>query len=367
MTFQFHVPSPSALLEKYSEWKVRLSFGATSRIEFYEALSILIGNGVQLIDALGELYNVASHDGKKPNAPLAIIYAYLIDGMRGGKRFSMLLRRYVNYEECSLIAGGEKSGNMEQAFEYAVRVISKKSEIIGAVAMATVYPTILAGMAMFLVNMVATKLVPKFSKMSNPETWEGSARIVYLMGDFVTNYGREALIAIFVFLVLLGLSFPYLRGHVRIYLDRVFPWSLYRMLYGSTFLLNVSVMIGSGVQLRDALEALSKNANPWLRERIEGALYGTGIGANLGVALKNSGYEFPDRRAVRYLEVLANQDGFEKAIARFGERWMDESVKQAKAIGKIALGVGIALIGALMLLIMSGANGITDAIQAGAR
>lgn len=362
-----NIPSLSSLLEDYNEWKVKLRFGSSSRIEFYEALSILIGNGVQLIDALGEMYNVASQDGKKPNAPQAIIYAYLIDGMRGGARFSMLLRKYVNYEECSLIAGGEKSGEMEKAFEFAVRVITKKREIVGAVAMATVYPAILAGMLMFLVNMVSTKLVPKFSRMSNPDTWEGNARIIYLMGEFVTNHGGKALVACGMFLVLLAFSFPYLRGPVRIYLDRVFPWSLYRMLYGSTFLLNVSVMISSGVQLRDALESLAKNTNPWLRERIEGALYGTGIGANLGVALKNSGYEFPDRRAVRYLEVLANQEGFEKAIARFGERWMDESVKQAKTIGRVALGVGIAIIGALMLLIISGANEITETIQAGAR
>lgn len=363
----FSIPSIPALVEGFNEWIVRLNFGSGARIEFYEALSLLLENGVQLNDALGELYNVASQDGKKPKAPLAVIYRHLIDGIRGGKRLSVLLRKYVNYEECSLIAGGEKSGDMKQAFEYAVRVITKKQEIVGAVALATVYPTVLGGMAMFLVNMVATKLVPKFAKMSNPETWEGSAKIVYLMGEFVTHYGREALFVVVGLLVMLGFSFPYLRGPVRIYLDRLFPWSLYRMLYGSTFLLNVSVMIGSGVKMRDALEALAKNANPWLRERIEGALYGTGIGANLGVALKNSGFDFPDKRAVRYLEVLANQEGFEQAVARFGERWMDESVKQAKAIGKVALGVGIALVGALMLLIMSGANGITDAIQAGAR
>lgn len=363
----FSLLSISALAERFNEWVIKLNFGATARVEFYESLSLLLENGVQLNDALTELYDVASNDGKKPKAPLAVIYRDLINGIRGGKRLSVLLRKYVNYEECSLIGGGEKSGDMKQAFEYAVRVIAKKGEILGAVAMATVYPTVLGGMAVFLVNMVATQLVPKFAKMSNPADWEGNAKIVYLMGEFVTHYGRESLILIGIGLVLMAFSFPYLRGPIRIYLDRVFPWSLYRMLYGSTFLLNVSVMIGSGVKMRDALEALAKNANPWLRERIEGALYGTGIGANLGVALSNSGFEFPDRRAVRFLKVLANQEGFETAVARFGERWMDESVKKAKAIGKVALGVGISLIGALMLLIMSGANGITESIQAGAR
>lgn len=361
------LPSLSNIAHGYSEWKLRQSFGSGARIEFYEALSILFGNGVKLIDALRELYNVASNDGKKPNAPHAVIYAHLIDGMSGGRPLSVLLSRFVNYEECSLIAGGEKTGDMEQAFEFAIRIISKKREIYGAVAMATIYPALLSGMGIYLIHIVATKLVPKFSRMSDPSTWEGSAKIVYMMGEYVNNYGKLTLVGVAVFLVMIVISFPYLRGQIRIYLDRIFPWSLYRTLYGSTFLLNISVMIGAGVKLREALEALGKNANPWLRERIEGALYGTGIGANLGVALKNSGFEFPDRRAVRYLEVLANQDGFEDAIARFGERWMDESVKKAKITGRVVLGVGIALIGALALLVMSGANEITNAIQAAAR
>lgn len=361
------IPSVSSLAEGFNEWVIRLNFGASARINFYEAVSLLMDNGVKLIDALRQMHAVASQDGKKPNAPLAVIYNHLIDGVRGGKRLSALLRKYVNYEECSLIAGGEKSGNMQQAFDAAVRVITKKGEIVGAVALATVYPTFLGGMSVFLMNMVATKLVPKFAKMSDPATWEGTARIVFLMGEFVTHYGREALAVIIALILAVVFSFPYLRGPVRIVLDKVFPWSLYRMLYGSTFLLNVSVLIGSGVKMQDALESLSKNANPWLRERIEGALYGTGIGSNLGVALRDAGFDFPDKRAVRYLEVLANQEGFEKAIAKFGERWMDESVKQAKAIGKLALGVGIAVIGALMLLIISGANGITETIQSAAR
>lgn len=360
---QLNIPSISSISNSFNEWLLRSNFGASTRIEFYEALALLLENGVKLDVALNELYNVYSDDGKKPKAPLAIIIRHLIDGLKAGIRLSTTLQRFVNYAECSLIAGGETSGEMKLAFEYAVRVITKQREIMGAVAMATLYPGLLAGMSVFLINMVSTKLVPKFARMSNPDNWEGSARLLYLMGQYVNHYGSVTLVLLIALLVGIVGSLPYLRGQIRITLDRLFPWSLYRMLYGSTFLLNVAVMVGAGVPLRSALESLAKNSNPWLRERIEGALYGTVIGHNLGVALKNSGFEFPDPKAIRYLQLISNQEGFEKAAARFGERWMDESVKRAKALGKLALSVGIALIGGLMILIMSGASGITETIN----
>lgn len=360
----FNLPSFGALLESYRDLRLRRSFGSAARIQFYDTLALLMDNGVQLLNALTEISNVASDDGEKPNAPLAVICNSLIDGVRGGKRLSSLLRRYANYEECSLIASGEKSGDMSEAFERAVKLVQKKAEIAGAVQMATIYPTILGALIVYLLNMVGTLLVPKFAKMTNPETWEGTAWIVYMIGEFVVHYGLLALIAVVVLVAAIMLSMPYLRGTVRIYLDRVFPWSLYRIKHGGPFLLNVAVQTESGVQLRDALESLAKDANPWLRERIEAALYGIGIGANLGVALKNAGYEFPDRLAIRYLVLITNQEGFHGAIIKFSERWMDETVKKAQTIGYVALGVGIIIIGALAMLIMSGVSGMTTSIDA---
>lgn len=363
----FNIPSASSLTNSFHELRLRSNFGADARIQFYEALALLQENGVKQDDALNELYNVYSDDGKNPKAPLAVIVRHLIDGLKAGIRFSVSLQRFVSYTECSLIAGGEVSGDMKGAFEHAVRVITKQREIMGAVAMATLYPGLLAAMSVFLINMVSTQLVPKFARMSNPDNWEGSARVLYLMGKYVTNYGAVTLAVLVAMLIAVLVSMPYLRGQIRVALDRLFPWSLYRMLYGSTFLLNVAVMVGAGVPLREALESLAKNSNPWLRERIEGALYGIVLGHDLGLALKNSGFEFPDRTAIRYLQLISNQQGFAKDAARFGERWMDESVKKAKVLGKFALSAGIAVIGGLMILIMSGANGITETINAVAK
>lgn len=357
----------TSLVEKFNDRVVRMNFNAKARIEFYETISLLIGNGVKLSDALAGAYNVYSEDGKNPGAPLAVICSDLIAGLKSGQKLSDVLSRYVDHTESSLIAGGEVSGDMRQAFEYAVKVITKKGEIRGAVIMATAYPGFLSIMMVYLINMVAKDLVPKFAKMSNPATWEGAAHILYQMGQFVQSYGAVSLVVVVMVVAVVVGTLPTFRGELRVRLDKFFPWSLYRMLHGSTFLLNVAVMVGSGIQMQSALQKLAQHANPWLKERISAAVYGVTIGANFGQALKDTGYDFPDEKSVRYLQLIANQDGFDKAVTNFAERWMDETVKQAQALGKTVLGVGIGLIGALMLLIMTGANDIASTIQNAAR
>ncbi|MFU7556984.1 pilus assembly protein, partial [Pseudomonas paraeruginosa] len=83
-------------------------------------------------------------------------------------------------------------------------------------------------------------------------TWSGAAAFLYDMSQFVIHYGAITLIGILVFLFLVFASLPYLRGGLRVHLDKLPPWSVYRMLHGSTFLLNVGVMIQANVSLQDA-------------------------------------------------------------------------------------------------------------------
>ncbi|MDH0341962.1 type II secretion system F family protein [Chromobacterium haemolyticum] len=354
--------------ESFMEWiddaRVRARFGSAARIEFYEAMSLLMENHVLLNDALKEMYKVASEDGKKPNNPRAIVIYDCMMGVGEGKPLSKVLEKWTNYQETSLIAAGEKSSNLTKAFADAVKIITAKQQIASAVAMATAYPIVLFGMTCMLLNMVATQLVPKLSKIVNPETWEGSAALLYQMAKYVTDYGQISLIAVVLGVAGISFSFPFFRGSVRIYIDKIPPWSVYRMLHGATFLLNISVMLQSGIKLQDALIMLSNNANPWLKERIDAALYGTGIGGNLGVALYRAGYDFPDKKAVQFLMVLASREGFENAISRFGERWMQMSIKNIQTVAKVMLAFGIISIGMLMVVVVTGADGIQNAIQA---
>jgi type II secretory pathway component PulF len=362
-----------SIFDAFDNFVIRLQFGTGARIEFYEAMTLLMENGVLLNDALKEMYKVASDEGRKPKNPRAIILYDCMMGVAEGRTLSTVLSAWVGPEECSLIAAGEKSGRLVDdedgpgAFSQAIKVITAKRQIMAAILMATVYPTVLGALSVVLLNMVSTQLVPKLAKTTNPENWEGAAALLYAIAQFVTGYGKLALAGLLVLLAGIFGSLPYLRGDLRYYLDKVPPWSVYRMLHGSTFLLNVAVLLQAGIKLQDALALLSDTAKPWLKERIEAAKYGIGIGGNLGVALHKAGYDFPDRKAVQYLMILSNREGADKAIARFGDRWLGESIRKIQSTAKVALAMGVLLIGGLMLIVIAGAGGIQDAIQAGVR
>ena len=370
---RYHIGVTMSPINSFNNFIIRLQFGFGARVEFYEAMTLLMENGVLLNDALKEMYKVASDEGRKPKKPLAIVLYDCMMGVAEGLPLSKALSVWISPDECSLIAAGEKSGRLIDddvgpgAFSQAVKVITAKRDILGAIAMATVYPTFLGILATYLLNMVATQLVPKLAKTTNPETWEGPAALLYEIANFVTGYGKPALAAALLVIAAIFVSFPYLRGNVRFYLDKVPPWSIYRMLHGSTFLLNVSVLLQSGIKMQDALELLSESASPWLKERIDAAKYGIGIGGNLGVALHKAGYDFPDKKAVQFLMILSSREGFEKALARFGDRWLADTIKRIQAVAKMALAVGVLLIGVLMLIVVAGAGGIQDAMQAGVR
>src|SRR5260363_335351 len=181
-----------SLIEGANEAVVRLQFGARARIEFYETLSLLLENHVLLHDALKEMVVIASEENKKPNNPRAILIHDCLMLISEGQPLSKALAKWTNDQEASLIAAGEKSGRMKKAFEDAIKVITAKRSILSAALGATVYPAVLFALACGLLHMVANQLVPKLAKVTDPKSWEGAAKLLYRMAQFVTGYGVVA-------------------------------------------------------------------------------------------------------------------------------------------------------------------------------
>ncbi len=346
---------------------IRLQFYGSIRMELYEALSLLLENRVLLDVALKDMYKIYSENGKKPKRALAAVTYDCYREVADGKPLSKALAKWVPYQEYTLIAAGERSGDLKTSFDNCGKIITAKQDIVGAILLATVYPSFLMAMVCVMLVMVSTKLVPKLARTSNPETWSGAAAFLYEMSQYVVHYGAITLAGILIFLFLVFASLPYLRGGLRVHLDKLPPWSVYRMLHGSTCLLNVGVMIQANVSLQDSLRMMAAEASPWLRERLNAAFYGLGIGGNLGVALSKAGYDFPDKKAVQFLMILSGKDGFEDALSNFGDRWLKKSIKQIQSAAKMAIAGGIITVGVILMTVISGVSGIQDAIQAVAK
>ncbi|MGV8267813.1 type II secretion system F family protein, partial [Pseudomonas aeruginosa] len=60
---------------------------------------------------------------------------------------------------------------------------------------------------------------------------------------------------------------------------------IYRMIQGTTFLLNMTVMLNAGIRPYDRMASMIKISPPWLKQRMEADRYGVSLGQNMNVAL----------------------------------------------------------------------------------
>ncbi|MFJ5299231.1 type II secretion system F family protein [Pseudomonas sp. NPDC088368] len=340
-------------------------FGGKERIQFYESMVALLENGVDIDTALDEI--AAIYGGrdkaitagkgktfKTSNHPIDLACSGMLMSVRNGKTFAFSCRTWMPPQEASIIEAGEKSGNLEQAFRDCVRIIEARKRITSLVLSTTLYPALLWALMAYLLHVIASRMVPAMARMSNPEGWSGAPYVLYLISSFVNNWGVIALIVVLLAIVISLVSLPYFRGPLRVYLERIPPWSIYKALHGSTFLLNISVMLRSNIGQIEALDALAQNASPWMRERLAAARYGVSMGKNFGVALKIAGHDFPDKMAVQFLCVLATRQGFSDSIHRFSNRWLDSSLKLVELYAKGVLMVSSVAMGSLMVLVLIG-------------
>lgn len=204
---------------------------------------------------------------------------------------------------------------------------------------------------------------PQPGQAFRPSHLTGPLATLNAIASFVTGPGIYVLVAVITLTVVVIVTLPTYRWKGRVWLDRTLPpWSIYRMLQGTTFLLNMAVMLNAGIRPYDSLASMIKISPPWLKQRLEAARYGVGLGHNLGVALRSAGHDFPDRQAIQYLCILANREA-SPALVKFSRRWQETSLKQIELAAGLVKNFALIFIGALMILVLLGAYQAQQLIQ----
>jgi len=349
---------------QFDEWFTKKQFGADARIDFYESLSALLENRKLLIDALSTLHRNASEDGKKPKAPAAVMLYDCRMGIQAGHAFSEVISKWVPAQEAALMAAGEKAGDLVSACAAAAQTIADTREMVGAALKALLYPLFLLVGLFVVIGLMSYGVVPDLLKQGPVEAWKGPTYLMVRMGVFVQHFGPLLLALIIAFVTSVVISMPLLGGQLRDRLDRYPPWSVYRVLMGTGFLLNVATMLTAGVRLEETLVVLIRHANPYVRERIEDTLRGIRLGLNLGDALKNAEHNFPSPRSVRFLQDLASEKGFDQVLARFARRELARSTREIAMRSALLRVVLIVLLGVVICVFFLGVMGIAQAGRA---
>lgn len=158
-------------------------------------------------------------------------------------------------------------------------------------------------------------------------------------------------------------SLPNVGGRPRRILDYLIPWSLYRDFQGVVFLLNVAALLGANVKTLDALNKLATHASPYMLERLNAIRRRVNAGDHLGLAMRNSGYNFPSRETINKLVLLTagqNSDNSQILIERYAMYMLKTTIKSMKRrVIRVSLAC-FGLIGAYMGMLLAVIQQLND-------
>ena len=352
-------------LDDLNERFVRLQFGSSQRTRLYEKLIDLLHNNIKLTEALDICWQHASYDGRKPKRVAAIALDTWRTRVRDGVKLGDAMQGWIPDSDRMVIKAGEEAGKVEEALRNALKIQEGMSKIRGAIWGGVAYPLVLLAAVVGFLVVFGVMVVPSFNDVLPREKWTGSGASMAFLSDFVDIWLMPILIAFFAAIVVSIWSMPRWTGRLRVYADKVPPYSLYRMSVGVGFMLTVSAMTKANVTFTDTLRALLRDANPWYRERLARALQLMNNGRNLGEALHQSGHSFPDEEAVLDLRAFAGLAGFEVRMQKMGEKWIDLSVVRVQGQMKVFSYFALVLMAFVIGWLGSGLQSVLSQIQSG--
>lgn len=345
-----------------NRWWAKTQFNDNVRIRLYRKLSTLLTNGVPILEALNSLYKKASLDGKKKSDPVAVIINEWIRATRNGDRLSKAMESWVPEGERMLISAGESSGSIEASLISVCKGIKSKQQVKSSIIGAVAYPILLSFVTVGILWVFGTKVIPQLARVSKPETWQGTAKGLYVMSNVVQDWTIPILLAIVVIAILIALSMPKLTGKLRVYLDKIPPWSIYRMWIGGDFITSLASLQKAGTPLEKSLLELRTNSSDYLRERLDSAIRGLRSGLNLGESLAKSGHGFPDPEVVDDISTYASLSGFDAALEQVSDDWLESGIESIQSQAKLMNGISIMFMGVVIAWIASGLFAIQQQI-----
>jgi type II secretory pathway component PulF len=291
---------------------------------------------------------IESNGGRKPNEPFAICMRVWQQNLERGMSFSDTTRGWLPDEETLLVTSGNIS-NLVVALENTTRVVESAGRIRRAVRNAVAYPLFLLALTFAIVVMVGIYLVPPLVEVAgNDIIWRGTARGLIVLSDFMVANWYWFVFGFIALIIFIGISLPNWSGRLRTAFDKLPPWNIYKIHISVGWLMSLSSMIAAGITMPDAMRMLADNSNRYLRNIIEETLQFIANGSNLGVALSQTGRDFPNHEIVGDLMIYADMVDFDKNLTSIANDYLDESVRKMESISNVLNSIGILMVSAII-------------------
>ena len=350
----------------FERWLTKFQFRSSRKHRFrvYRKLEGMLRMNEALSRSLDRLYLNASEMGKYPRRPAAVALRDWFIKDRAGVTLSEAMEGWVPTSELYMIRAGEESGTMAKSLASIQSVGEKAKQMKSAVSYAVGYPIFMLVLVGFVLWTFGVNLIQNMRKSA-------PANVVKAMGgianvsDFINDWGITMVVLLIVIAVFITLTLPHWRGPIRAKFDMFPPWSWYRILQGSGFLLGLSALLGAQVPLKRSLEILEEQGNAWMRERINAARQEVLRGRNLGEALRIGKYNFPDPAVAVDLEILSERADVGSVIESVAQEWINEQILVLQAQAVVTRNVGMALVGGIIAWAMTSIFSVVGELSKG--
>lgn len=330
------------------------SWGGKKRMAFYRRLAVYVENGIPPREAILRLRKQTDLRGSGPLSsfdPDRIALTELGDRLANGETLARALRDWAPATELSIIQAGESSGTLPAALRGAIAGQGLVSRIFMRMFAEAMDPLIMGGLGFYLIYIVGSRLIKPMELVVPPDRWPPLSKLLLPLAALANSPWTFAVLL----LVMLGivaslLSLSRWSGLGRTRVEKLPPWNVYRVIQGAQWMFGFSRLTAAGVSQTEALAIQARYAGPWLKTRLLDAQRRMKNGQELGRALIESGYGFPDRVLADDISAFSGAADFSHLLEELGQEWLRES--EQKIFGVIGLLGVVANVGVNLLILL---------------
>lgn len=247
----------------------------------FEKYQILLENGLTYKDITDKMISRA-----KSKTPQVFFLEHLREELAEGHQFSDALEGWATTNEIMIIASGEASGEISNAFKQCANLMGKIIEMRKTIKAASIYPSILLIALFGIIYAFANFMLPILEEFSEPDNWPASAQKLGAFSSWISDNIVFVIGFIGVMFWIVGKSLPTLRGRFRNnILDKIPPYNLYREIQSGLFLSALATLLKSDMTFSKSLEFIENESTPYVKDKIYEIIENTNEGKNEGEAI----------------------------------------------------------------------------------
>lgn len=325
--------SPASRLSLFNRRRIK----RTELITFCFHLEQLMGSGVQILEALGDLRDTISDNRFKE------VIANLVESIEGGLSLSAAMENHPDAFDMvfiSLIRAGEHSGQLPEVLEKLTENLKWQDEIAAQTKKILLYPAFMGAIIFGAILIMMLKVVPDLVTVIKNLTpvLPLQTRILLAISNFLKSYWY-IVITIPIVIVIAVKTMLKLNPETQIRLDALklrIPFIgpiLYKLIL-TRFATFFAMMYAAGINILDCLQAAEKmTGNKVIEEGIKRV--GRQIAEGQGVTQAFTSVQLFPPLVLRMLKVGETTGALDRALANvsyFYNRDVKESIARAQSV-----------------------------------